>query len=832
MTWEVRKFTIMIRNLFLVSIRNLKKQRFYSILNIAGLGTALGVFLLLWLYIEKELSYDTFHKDADRLYRVDQTFIWGDAYERFGSTGPAVAPAIRANVPGIEAVTHVMTPNTSLVSVDKAGQKMSFEEMYLLAADSSFFDIFQFDFLSGNRSSALQLPNSVVISESIANKYFDSSDGLGRMLEITNGEVTQTYRVTGVMKDLPSNMHFKAEIITSTNSYENISRMQWSWIWSGFVTYVKLLPDANVQQVEQRLFELPSFEAEASLMRVYGQTFDEYTASGKDWNLFMMPIRDIWLKSAFSPNRLGPVGDIQYVYLFAVVGLLILTLACVNYTNMATARYAGRLREVGVRKSLGANKQTLMIQFLMESLILSTMGVLLAIGLAEISLPYFNYTFENDLSLSILDKPYLIIVLSGMALTTGVLSGIYPSWMISKIGPVKALKGKLETIRSGLQVKNVLVISQFAISIGLVILSILVYRQLNFLQSKSLGFDENNLIVISQTQRLGQKQGSFLEELRTIPVVKSASRSDSAPPAVWNSDHFTSHDTEIGEIPLSYIVGDEDYLDALGVELIQGRFFGKDYGAEVENVIINEKAAEALGWDASGDLLNKKVVYTPSETRFNVVGVMKDFHFSSLNSPIEPLVIFTYGARIYTRDVNYISIRLESSVNGQQLTSLLEEVEEKWKQADTSLPFRYRFTDEAFFASFESEKRLGQLLNFFTILAIMIAGLGLFGLASFTAEKRAKEIGIRKVLGANVAQLVMMLSRDFTKLAFYAILIAGPLAWFVGNEWLADFEYRTDFSWDIFMIAAGLGILTAFLAVLYQSIKSATSNPVNVLKDE
>lgn len=822
----------MIRNLFLVSIRNLKKQRFYSILNIAGLGTALGVFLLLWLYIEKEVSYDSFHKDVDRLYRIDQTFIWGDAYERFGSTGPAVAPAIRANVPGIEAVTHVMTPNTSLVSVDKAGQKMSFEEMYLLAADSSFFDIFQFEFLSGNPSTALQLPNSVVISESIANKYFDSSDELGRVLEITNGEATQSYRVTGVMQDLPSNMHFRAEIITSTNSYENITRMQWSWIWSGFVTYVKLLPDANVQQVEERLFELPSFEAEASLMRVYGQTFEEYTASGKDWNLFMMPIQDIWLKSAFSPNRLGPVGDIQYVYLFGIVGILILTLACVNYTNMATARYAGRLREVGVRKSLGANKQTLMIQFMMESLILSTLGVLLAIGLAEISLPYFNYTFENDLSLSILDKPYLIIVLTGMALFTGVLSGVYPSWMISKIGPVKALKGKLETTRGGLQVKNVLVISQFAISIGLVILSILVYRQLNFLQSKGLGFDENNLIVISQTQRLGQKQESFLEELKTIPVVKSASRSDSAPPAVWNSDHFTSHDTEIGEIPLSYIVGDEDYLDGLGVELVQGRFFGKDYGAETENVIINEKAAQALGWDTSGDLLNKKVVYTPSETRFNVVGVMKDFHFSSLNSPIEPLVIFTYGARIYTRDVNYISIRLASSINGQQLTSLLEEVEGRWKQANPSLPFRYRFTDEAFFASFESEKRLGQLLNFFTILAIMIAGLGLFGLASFTAEKRAKEIGIRKVLGANVAQLVMMLSRDFTKLALYAILIAGPLAWFVGNEWLADFEYRTDFSWDIFLIAAGLGMLTAFLAVLYQSIKSATSNPVNVLKDE
>lgn len=821
----------MIRNLFLVSIRNLKKQRFYSILNIAGLGTALGVFLLLWLYIEKEVSYDTFHPNVERLYRVDQTFIWGDAYERFGSTGPAVASAVLANVPGVEGVTRIMVPNTSLVSVDKGGQKVSFEED-LFAADSTFFDIFSFDFLSGNASTALHQPNSAVITESIAEKYFDNLDALGQILEIKNGDDTRSYRVTGVIEDTPSNMHFGFDILTSMSSYENVKRMQWSWIWSGFATYALLSEDTDVSQVEETLFKLPSYEAEASLMRVYGQTFKEYTESGKDWNLFLMPIQDIWLKSAHSPNRLGPVSDIRYVYLFGVVGLLILVLACVNYTNMATARYAGRLREVGVRKSLGANKQTLMIQFMMESLILSGLGVLLAIGLTEISLPYFNYTFENDLSLSLLEKPYLFLVILSMAVVTGAMSGLYPSWMIAKIGPVKALKGKLETTKGGIQLKNSLVVSQFAISIGLVILSILVYRQLNFLQSKSLGFDQDNLIVISQSQRLGQKQDAYLESIKTLPLVKQASRSESAPPSVWNSDHFTSPDTEAGEIPISYIVADENYAPTLGVELLQGRFFGEDYGAEMENVIINEKTAEALGWDLSEDLINRKVVYTPSETRFNVVGVMKDFHFSSLNSPIAPLMILNYGANIFTRNVDYISIRLQSDIDGQQLSGLLSDMEARWKDMDASLPFRYRFTDEAFFASFESEKRLGQLLNFFTILAIMIASLGLFGLASFAAEKRAKEIGIRKVLGANVVQLVMMLSRDFTKLALYAMLIAGPLAWFLGNEWLADFEYRTSFSIDIFLMAAALGLLTAFLAVLYQSIKSATTNPVNVLKDE
>ncbi len=822
----------MFRNLFLVSIRNLKKQKFYSILNIAGLGTALGVFLLLWLYVEKELSYDSFYEDVDHLYRVDQTFIWGDAYERFGSTGPAVAPAIRANVPGIETVTHVMTPNTSLVSIEKGGQKVSFEEMHLLAADSNFFDIFSFRFVSGDRVSALGQPNSVVLTEAIATKYFDGEEALGKIIEITNGDVAQSYRVTGVMTDLPSNMHFRAEIITSTNSYENVKRMQWSWIWSGFVTYVKLLPDADVELVRKTLFELPSYEAEASLMRVYGQTFEEYTSSGKDWNLFLLPIQDIWLKSVESPNRLGPVSDIKRVYLFIVVGALILILACVNYTNMATARYAGRLKEVGVRKSIGASKENLMLQFIMESMILSALGVVLAIGLTEIALPYFNYTFENDLALDIVDKPYLIGLLILMMVSAGLMSGTYPSWIIARVGPVKALKGKLDTTKSGTNLKSVLVFSQFVISTSLIILSLLVYRQLNFLQERSLGFDQDNLIVISQSQRLGQKQETLIDELKAFPLIADVSRSESTPPFVWNSDHFTSGNTEVGEIPISYIVADENYGNTLGVELVQGRFFGEEFGAEQGNVIINEKTAQALGWDLSEDLIGKKVVYTPSETRFNVVGVMKDFHFASLYSPIEPLMLFTYGARIFNRNVDYISIRLNQDLTGNQLQQLLSDVENKWKSMEPSIPFRYRFTDEAFFEVFQSEQRLGQLLNFFTILAIMIAGLGLFGLASFAAEKRAKEIGIRKVLGANVVQLVLMLTRDFARLAVYALLVAGPLAHFAGSEWLADFEYRVAIQPDIFLIAGMIGLSLAFFAVLYQSIKAATENPVNVLKDE
>ncbi|MEM8894111.1 MAG: ABC transporter permease, partial [Bacteroidota bacterium] len=574
----------MLRNLFLVSIRNLKKQKFYSILNIAGLGTALGVFLLLWLYVEKELSYDTFHKDVDQLYRVDQTFIWGDAFEQFGSTGPAVAASIRANVPGVEHVSRIMTPGTSLISVEKAGQKVAFEEMDHLAVDSNFFEVFAFDFVQGDPKNALDEPMSAVLSESAALKYFDKVDVIGQSLEISTGDDVIRFRITGIMEDLPSNMHFQAEVLTSTSSYPNVKRMAWSWIWSGFVTYVKLKPEASVENVRQRLFELPSTAAEASLMRVYGQTFEEYTASGKDWNLFLMPVKDIWLRSTFSPNRLGAISDITYVYLFSFVGILILVLAAVNYTNMATARYAGRMREVGVRKTLGASKKVLMIQFLMESLILSSLGVLLAIGLTEISLPYFNYIFENDLSLNIIDKPYLLLVLLGMAALTGLLSGIYPSWIIARIGPVKALKGKLESNKGDTRIKNSLVVSQFAISTGLVILTLLVYRQLNFLQSRDLGIDQNNLLVISQAQRLGQKQEGLMDKLRAMPTVKGVSRSDNAPPRVWNGDHFTSPDTEIGEIPLSYIVAEEEYLQVLGVELLQGRYFSESFGAEQQNV--------------------------------------------------------------------------------------------------------------------------------------------------------------------------------------------------------------------------------------------------------
>ena len=822
----------MLSNLFLVSLRNLKKQRFYSILNIAGLGTALGVFLLLWLYIEKELSYDSFHPDIDRLYRVDQTFIWGEDLDRFGSTGPAVASAIVDNVPGVEAVTRIMTPSTSLVSVDKSGQKVAFEELDLLAVDATFFDLFHFEALSGNMSTALVEPNSVVITRAMATKYFDGSEAMGQLLEITNGDVTQNFRVTGILEDIPSNMHFQFDFLTSLSSYENVKRMQWSWIWTGFVTYVKLAADADVGRVRQLLLELPSHQAEASLMRVYGQTFEEYTENGKGWNLYLLPVKDIWLKSENSPSRLGVVSNMNYVYTFGVVGLLILIVACVNYTNMATARYAGRLREVGVRKSLGASKQTLMVQFMMESLILASLGVLLAIGLTEISLPYFNYTFENDLSLALLDKPYLILLLIAMAMLTGVLSGLYPSWMISRIGPVRALKGKLESSRGSIQLKNALVVSQFAISIGLVILSILVYRQLSFLQSKGLGFDDDNLIVISQTQRLGQQQEAYMASIMALPQVLQVARSESAPPRVWNGDHFTSTNAEVGEIAMSYIVADEHYAATLGVPLLQGRLFSEEYGSETENVLINEQAAIALGWNPEDDLLNRKIIYTPSEGRFNVIGVMKDFHFTPLYSTVSPLLIFNYGARVYTRDVGYISVRLQPDIEGQQLSGILEEMEDRWKAVNPSIPFRYRFTDEEFFADFKSEQQLGKLLNFFTVLAIMIAGLGLFGLASFAAEKRAKEIGIRKVLGATVTELVMMLSKDFTKLALYAIVITTPIAWYLGSQWLADYQYQTAFSWDIFVISSVFGLLTAFLAVLHQSFKSATANPVNVLKDE
>ncbi len=821
----------MFRNSLLVGFRNLIRQKSYALLNIFGLASALAIFLLIIIYISHETSYDKFYPDADRIFRIDQTYIWGDSFDKFGSTGPAVADAVRSSVPGVETICRIMTPSSPLLTLEQAGQKVSFEELGVLAADSSFFDLFGFDLIAGNPKSALAQPNGMVMTRSAALKYFGEVNVLGRSIEMLNGEVTRNYLVSGVMEDPPSNMHFTFNILVSLQSFEQVERLSWSWIWTGFATYLKLQPGSDLAAVKKQMLDLPAQHAEASLMRVYGQTFEEYTSQGKSWNLYLSPISDIWLFTSDIPNRLGALGDIQYIYLFAIVGLLILILACVNYTNLATARYAGRLREVGVRKSLGANQRDLFFQFLVEAFLLSMASIVLAVGLVEVMLPYFNYLFELDLIFE-LGSAFTIGVLVGLLCITTLLSGFYPSVFIAKTNTIRALKGNLKTRERRFSLRNSLVFVQFVISISLIIFTTLVYQQLQFLQQKKLGFNKDNLIVISQTQRLEAGQATFLEQIKLHSAVENASISDATPPYIWNADHFSASDGDREELPINYAVADENYLKLLEVPLLQGRYFSEAFGAETNNVIINRKAATMLGWDIDAATLQKKLLYNGGETRFNVIGIMDDFNFHSLQENVEPFVLFTFGAPIYARDVNYISLRLNSQLPYGQVEEVMADVEEAWLSVAPGLPFRYRFTDQAYFESFKAEQRLGELLKFFAILAIIIATMGLFGISSYTAQRRSKELGIRKVLGASMQQLVYILNRDYLILALLAAMVSIPTIFVLGGSWLENFPYRTSIGWEIICLAVFSSITIALAAVVFQSIKAASQNPADVLHDE
>lgn len=814
----------MIKNILTVAFRNLRKQRFYSFLNMAGLGIGLSVFLLIILFISHELSYDKHHANADRLYRIDQTFIWGDAYPTFGSTGPGVAYDIRTDVPGVEQVTRIYTAGEKLVSVPSQPEKEAFEEE-VLGVDSTFFKVFGFPMVAGDVATALEQPNSVVLTETTARRYFGDTEVLNQTIKIADGRNEGLFKVTGIIKDVPANTHFTFNLITSMTSYQEVIRRNDAWVWSGFVTYVLLKDGASREAVEEVIFDLPSTHA--------GDFYKDVTANGKEWHLYLVPVADIWLHTVGSPNRLGATSSILYVYILSAIAIMVLALACVNYMNMATARSVSRTKEVGIRKTLGALKGHLLLQFLAESFILVLLASALALGIVELSIPYFNTLAGVQLStLSLFDSNARILLLVSVVLVTALLAGTYPAFYLSRFKPIQALRKQNKVGKSGRYLRSGLVVFQFTISISLVVLSFVVYDQLNYLQNRDIGFDKNNLIIVPQVQRMDSvKRVSFRDALANNPAVKSVGMSTSVPPHIYDGDSFTSDEIPGQYVPLAYMNVSKTYLQTLGVEMLHGRAFGEAYEADGKNVVINEETIAAMGWDNDESVIGKKLIYYG--TRFNVIGVMKDFNYWALDSPIQPLAVFQYGAPISHQDTHYLSVRLNGGTNNvADVQQFIATLEAQWDEFAPGLPFSYNFTDEMFFRAFEFEQRLGRIFSTFTYLAIIIACMGLLGLAAYMAETRLKEIGIRKVLGASVSQLVMLMSKDFAKLVALAFLISIPLSWWAGDVWLQNYEYRTTISWTVFAYAGVSALVLALVTVSYQSIKTAFTNPVDVLHDE
>ncbi|QHV94472.1 ABC transporter permease [Spirosoma endbachense] len=805
----------MLRNYLKIAWRNLVLHKAFTAINIIGLAIGLATCLLIVLFVLDELSYDRYHAKADRIFRVN---IHGQVGGKEINTAPVsvpVGPALVRDYSGVEATTRFDQEGTFIVKHNRD----SFKEEHVVFADSNFFDVFSIPLLKGNPKTVLTEPNTIVLTETIAKKYFGEQDPIGQTLTLgTRG----LFRVTGVCQDVPSNTHFHYDMFGSMRSIE----LRNTWLSSGAYTYVVLRPGYSIDDLRAKMPELVKKHIGSEIQALFGISLDEFTRKGDRFGFGFQPITDIHLHSDLEAE-IESNSDVKYIYIFSIIAVFILLVACINFMNLSTAGSAGRAKEVGIRKVLGSVQQQLIGQFLSESVLITFMALVVALSIVAIVLPSFNQLAGKQFGYNALTSGWMLAGIVLTCLLIGLLAGSYPAFFLSAFKPVSVLKGQMRAgFRSG-WLRNTLVTTQFVVSIGMIIGTLVVYRQLYFIQNKKVGFDKDQVLILHDTYSLGPKGKAFRAELAKLAQVINATQAGYLPAGVSNSgnDGFQpdngSAQAAIYREKTYYI--DENYLPTLGINLAQGRNFSKAFPSDSAAILINEAAAKRFGWkNPIGQRLWTVGNGSPESRRlYTIVGVVKNFHFESMHQHIAPLVMF-YGADYYQ-----MALRVRTT----DMPGLLKTLEQKWK-AQTDNPFAYSFLNERFNRIYQSEQRVGQLFGIFASLTVIISCLGLFGLAMFTAQQRTKEIGVRKVLGASVTSVVALLSKDFLKLVLVAIVIATPLAWYAMSRWLQDFAYKIDIEWWVFVLAAFLAIGIALLTVSFQSIKAALMNPVQSLRSE
>lgn len=822
----------------LLAFRHLIKQRMYAVINIGGLAVGLATCMLIFLHIQDERSYDQFHEHKDHVYRVDQTDIWSDVDIPFGSTGPAVATAIKAEIPDVEEIVRLHTPGEFLINrVKEDGSRVTSADDRILAADSNFFNVFTFPLVEGNELEALKNPNSIVLTRSAATKYFGESSATGKILNLKQGDRDVRYLVTGVMEDVPNNSHIRFDMLVSMTSFPLIKKREtWSWIWTTFVTYVKVRPDTEVDQLAEKLFVLPRTYTQKTMEWVLGySSFEDYEAAGKKWELFLMPIEDIRLKSNGSWNRVGGTGDIQTVYILGGVALLILLLSIINFVNLTTARSTQRAKEVGIKKVLGSQRKALIGQFMTESFLYSSIAILIGLGFAYVGLNYFNQITGKELGL--LNNPNLWWGLGILWVTTALLAGAYPAFYLSSFQPVSVLKSKLTPGVGTSGIRNAMVTFQFTISVSLIIATLLISDQLTYLTKLKLGIDKEQVVVVRHGEFLENQLEVFKDQISTQASIEEVSVAGGVPPRVFMDDYFEPASSEVVEVALTYAMADENYLKCLGIQLREGRDFDRGRVADNQSVILNERAVRELGWgdyrqDSTLSVLGKQLFYKGREEPYTVIGVVKDFHYQYLGDNIGPFALFNLESQLYAFDERMVAVRLSESLTSEQVRATLEEVESSWQALVGGTGFDYFFVDEAYASSFMAEAQLSKIMNVFSFLAILIACLGLLGLTAFTTEQRTKEVGIRKILGANLNNLLLLLSRDLLKWVVFSLIFAVPIAYISIRLWLDDFTYKMDISWLTFVFSIMICMGVAWLTMMYHTLKVANQNPVKSLRYE
>ncbi len=814
------------KNYLKVAIRKVMREKYFSVINVIGLALGIAVCLLVWSYVAFEKSFDSFHKDLDRLYRVNQTLIWAPEGGMMGSTGPQLAMVVGEEFPEVEEVMRINTPGGYLVRYQyEDGRIGAFNEENVLAADSNFFNFFTIPLKEGNPKTALKGLNKVVISDKVATKMFGQESALGKILQF--GDDGQAVEITGVTEAQPDNMHFHFDYLISIYTNPSIKRFEWSWIWTQTATYVKLKPEADAAALEEKLQAIVELHVKPSLSGM-GINYDEFLEGKGEWRFALQPVADIHLYSGEVDNRIGPTGDIKYVKIFTMVAIFVLVLAVINFVNLSTARGASRAKEVGVKKVMGALRPSLMFQFQLESVFMATVATLLGLGMVELFRVVIANMIGLEMPFSIWDGTDSMWLLVLLPLFVGLLAGVYPSFYLTSFKPASVLKGKVSVgSRPGL--RNGLIAIQFVVSIVFIIATITVNRQLAYFQTKNLGFNKENVLVIKNADKLSEQVTSFRNELDKVPGVLSASVAMTVPGSGAYEDIFTKEGGD-AELSISQTKIDEYYFETMGLSLVAGRAFDINRPADKVKVIPNETTVQLFGWTPE-EAIGKKIIYPglgdPNLGVGEIIGVVQDFHFVSLHQEITPSIFYHIDSDIWEVG-KVIALHIESS----QARDIIEATNEKWEALVNEAPFEYSFLDEDWARQYEQEQRLGGLFTLFTGLSLVIAMIGLIGLITYVAEQKKREIGIRKVLGASVSQVVFLLNRNFTILVLISFAIAVPMGWYVMTDWLSQFPYQIEMSVTSFVWAGVAMVVITWVTVIYQSVKAGLTNPVDVLKEE
>ena len=808
----------MFKNYLKIAIRNLLKNKIYSGITILGLSLGFICCMLIMLQVRDELSYDKFIPNHEQIHRVVLERIYPDHRSFYAIIPDSYSEVMASEINGVEESVRLFSFGNSNI-VEVGDQKI--EESNLIAADSNFYRVFDFKLIQGTSENALREPNTVVLTESTANRIFPGINPVGQSLKLFG----QDYAVSAVMEDVPENSHLKMDYIFSSTSFPGLAQEN----FTGFsaYTYLKINPDVDPNEVENKIPILVEKYAAGQIERDLGVSFAEYTKAGNGYRYFLQPVADIHLHSNLEAE-MRPNGNYLYVYIFICIAIFILVLACINFVNLATARSAERAKEVGVRKAMGSARRQIIIQFLLEAIVLTFISLLIGIVLVGFALPFFNQLAEKSLRIDfafvLISLPFLI----GFGLAIGLLAGYYPAFHISKLNTISILKGKLQAKSGGNWLRNGLVVFQFAIAIILISGTLIINKQINFIQSTSLGFERENVLILDRIGNQENKAG-IKSEIEKLSEVLAVGLSSSLPGKGTVGVQFTvpgERDVFTGK----GISGDEEFLEVLQIQAISGRVFDKSFNDSL-SLILNQEAVKVFFGDV--DPLGKKLLINNNvdgeniPVELTIVGVVDNFNFESLHTQVTPLAVFHSKNPVFGFQ-NFLAIRFA----GSDQADLLSKVEGIWGDFSDSSPMAYSFLDADLAELYQNERVSGQILGVFSILAIIIACIGLFGLAAYTAFLRTKEIGVRKVLGASVGSIVILLSINFAKLVGLAFLIAVPIAWYAMDSWLESFAFKIDPGLWVFGLAGLMTLTIALATVSYQAIAAAIVNPVKSLKSE